>query len=356
MTHHPIYETQLKKVLSHLDFSRYDHQTIFVSGGTGMVGACILDLLGLWNRSFGGTISVIASTRNLSGVTRNTHPKERVQWISWDSTEPLCLPEGVTADYILHTASNADPANFARDPVGTLWGAMAGTHSVLEYARIHGCKNVLYLSSGEMYGQPEGACEGFTEDYCGQVNHSVARACYPTGKRGSEVLCQSYREQHQVSSVIARPCHLFGPTMLPQDSRATSDFLRSASEGKDILLKSTGQMERSHCYVVDCVSALFFLLIHGVPGEAYNIADQTYQMTIGAFAQEAAKAGGCTVRFEVASETESKGFSPVRRAVLSMDKLETLGWVPHVTQMKGSAIKDTIEIWTNQKQGCEYVE
>lgn len=352
MSHHPIYEKQLNKVLESLDFTLYNHQTVFVSGGTGMIGACILDLLGLWNEAHGGSISVLSSTRNLDNVAREYHPKENIQWICWDSTAPLTFPEGIKVDYIIHTASNADPVNFAKYPVETLWGAMAGTHSVLDYARTQQCKKVLYLSSGEMYGQPvknsTGDYESFTEDYCGSVNHKTARASYPTSKRGGEVLCQAYLQQHQVFSVIARPCHIFGPTMKKEDSRATSEFLRNALHGEDIVLKSEGLMERSHCYVVDCVSALFFLLEQGEVGEAYNIADETYQMTIKAFAEEAAKAGGSALRFELPSQLQEKGFSPVRRGVLSTEKIRALGWTAHVTEEKGSAMKETIAIWRNK--------
>lgn len=346
MEHHPIYLKQLNRVIASLDLSLYHQKTIFVSGGTGMIGACILDLLGLWNACHGGTISVIASTRNLDKVKRGENPAENIQWICWETSAPLELPPSV--DYIIHTANNADPVNFARYPVETLWGAMAGTRSVLEYAREQQCKKILYVSSGEMYGQPsvnqQGELEDFTEDYCGAVNHKTPRAGYPTGKRGSEVLCQSYLQQYQVPTVIGRPCHIFGPTMLETDSRAVSEFFRNGCQGEDIVLKSEGLMERSHCYVVDCVSALFFLLEQGEQGEAYNITDQTYQMTIRDMAQAIAQAGGRSLRFDLPTTVQAQGFSPVQRAVLCGEKLQALGWKPVATAEKASAIQETMGI------------
>lgn len=344
MSFHPIYEGQLNRVLSALNLSRFNNQRIFVSGGTGMIGACLLDLLSQWNRAFGGTISLIASSRNLDKIKENNN----IEWISWDTAEALSLPSSV--DYIFHTAGHADPVNFAQYPVETLWGAMAGTRSVLEYGRKEQCQKILYLSSGEMYGQPKDLGEDFKEDYCGAVNHATARACYPVGKRGGEVLCQSYWAEYQVPSVIARPCHIFGPTMGEGDSRATSSFIRNALLGEDIVLKSEGLMERSHCYVVDCASALLVLMELGEVGEAYNIADETYQMTIRDFAEETAKAGGTELRFELPTDTEAKGFSPVSRAVLSGEKLKALGWEACATETKGEGIKDSIEI---MRQGRE---
>ncbi len=348
MIQQPIYRSQLKQVLDSLQMSRYHGKTVFVSGGTGMIGACILDLFLLWNEAYGGNVTLIASTRDLQKQSRTYAPTQNIQWISWDTMEPLVVPDGVTIDYIIHTASNADPMNFAKYPVETLWGVMSGTHSILEYAKNHGCEKVLYLSSGEMYGQPQkndtGEFTDFTEDYCGEVNHKTPRACYPVGKRGGEVLCQSYFAQYGVASIIARPCHIFGPTMKKEDSRAISEFFRNALAGEDIVLKSAGTMERSHCYVVDCVSALLFLLEHGRVGEAYNIADKRYQMTIRALAEAVAKAAGTQVRFDMPEAIQVKGFSPVTRAVLSGEKLEKLGWKAQVTLPEKSGIEDTLLI------------
>ncbi len=326
---HPIYEAQLNRVLDSLDLARYNGNTIFVSGGTGMIGCCILDLLTLWNK-MGGRISLISSGRDPEQAKKSRDPEENIQWIGWDITEPLVLPKDISVDYLIHTAGNADPVNFSKYPVETLWGAISGTRSMLEFAKNQKCKRVLYLSSGEMYGQPlkkeNGDFVDFTEDYCGEINHQSPRSCYPMGKRGSEVLCQSYLAQYQVPTVIARPCHIFGPTMKKEDSRAISEFFRNAQNGEDIVLKSQGLMERSHCYVVDCVGALFFLLEHGEIGEAYNIADKRYQMTIRELAEAVAKAGGTQVRFEIPDEIQAKGFSPVTRAVLCGGKLGKLGW------------------------------
>lgn len=349
MIHHPIYEAQLNRVLETLNLATYKGKSVFVSGGTGMIGACLLDVLEQCQLALDGALTIYASTRNPSQIP--PEKQKGIEWISWDSMEPLQLPSGV--DYLFHTASNADPVHFSKFPVETLWGGLCGTRSILEYARTQGSEKVVYLSSGEMYGQPEqnpqGECLDFAEDFSGVVNHKTARACYPVSKRGGEVLCQSYLAEYGVESVLARPCHVFGPTMRQEDSRATSEFLRNALDGEDIVLKSEGLMERSHCYVVDCVSALLFLLEQGEMGEAYNIADETYQMTIRAFAEKAATAGGTSLRFELPSEVQQKGFSPVSRAVLSGEKLKKLGWTPHATQIKGSAVKDTIEILRSRK-------
>lgn len=45
-------------------------------------------------------------------------------------------------------------------------------------------RRMLYVSSGEMYGQPDGTTvKGGSEDYSGYVDYHDARSCCPSGKR-----------------------------------------------------------------------------------------------------------------------------------------------------------------------------
>lgn len=103
------------------------------------------------------------------------------------------------------------------------------------------------------------------------------------------------------------------------------------------MLKSDGLKERSHCYVIDAVQGLLFALEKGESGQAYNIADRRYQMTIRAFAEQAAEAGGCRVVFDLPSDMESRGYSRVSRQVLDAGKLEGLGWKPGYSIENGVA-------------------
>ena len=243
---------------------------------------------------------------------------------------------------MIHGASNADPVNFAKKPVDTLLANVLGTHELLEYGRCCGIKRFLYISSSEMYGQPDDSVSDFAENYCGPINYSSPRSCYPAGKRAAELLCQSYISQYDMDAVIARPCHIFGPTMLQQDSRAVSEFLRNAVLGKDIVLKSAGLTERSHCYVADAAAAILLILLKGSKGEAYNIADPNYQMTIRTFAEAAAKAGNTKVIYESPNNMEAAGYSVVKRTVLDTSKLQNLGWRPRDKEM--SKIEMTVRI------------
>ena len=130
------------------------------------------------------------------------------------------------------------------------------------------------------------------------------RACYPSGKRASETLCIAYKEQYGVDIVIARPCHIYG-----------SDI---------------GRDDRSYCHVMDCASALFYILLRGKDGEAYNIANRESILSIKELAEMIANMAGVKIVYDIPSEQEVKGYSKVQRAVLDSSKLESLGWKPFI--------------------------
>ena len=313
------------------DILRLSGKSLLITGATGMIGSCLVDMLICYNRiNKENKCRIYAMNRNsLAAKKRFEYCNEEdcVYFIEGDVSEDLPeLPE--KTDFIIHAASNADPVRMALYPVNTLLANVNGTKNLIEYGMAHGMERFLYVSSGEMYGQPDEQLSDFTEDYCGPINHAVPRACYPAGKRAAEVLCQSYISQYGIDAVIVRPCHIFGPTMKLTDSRALAEFFRNAVNGERIQLKSAGLLERSHCYSIDAVNAMLYVLLRGKSGEAYNIADRNNQMRIRDFAQILSEIAGTELCFVSPNDVEAKGYSASSRMVLSEDKLQALGWTP----------------------------
>lgn len=335
------YAACLERALSGLDLSPLCGKRVLIAGAAGMLGSCVVDLL----RAY-GQCEVIAMGRNAAAAGERFGPEDGTySFRRQDVAEPIGeLPGSV--DYIIHAASNADPVRMAGDPVGTLTANVQGTKNLLDCGLSHGMKRFLFVSSGEVYGRPNANLDDFTEDYCGPLDLSSPRSCYPEGKRAAEVLCQSYVSQYGADAVIVRPCHLFGPTMSRRDSRAVAEFLWSAADGRDIVMKSAGLPERSHCHVADAARGLLTVLLNGERGRAYNIADRRYQMRICDFAQQAARAGGRQVIFEEPSALERAGYSRVSRAVLDASRLEALGWRPQ----EENAIGETVAILRESKR------
>lgn len=324
--------------------------SVMITGAAGMLGSGLVDFLIYLNEKWNYNISVFALGRTKEKIAKRFATyidKEYFNIIELDLAKELHLEEKV--DYIIHAASNADPYMMANYPVDTLLTNVVGMNNVLDLARRKSTKRVLYVSSGEMYGQPDATLEkGFYEGFCGIVDYSNPRSCYPAGKRAAEVLCQSYISQYDLDVVIVRPCHCYGPTMTTTDSRAMSQFFRKVIEGENIVLKSDGTLERSHCYVTDAVYAIFYVLLKGIKGEAYNIADSQSRASIKSVASTIGAEKGRSVSFDIPNGIEKKGFSKVVKAVLNAEKLENLGWIPRVHLEEG--IHSTVKILEDIKE------
>lgn len=318
--------------------------SVLVTGAAGMLGSGVVDFLIYLNKYEDYKIQIYALGRTKSKLYDRFGEyvdESYFHILPLDISKELKLEDKV--DYMIHAASNADPYMMANYPVDTLLANVVGVNNVLQLAVKCNAKKVIYVSSGEMYGQPDDTVEnGFVEDYCGKVDYSNPRSCYPSGKRAAEVLCQSYISQYNVNASIVRPCHCYGPTMTKTDSRAMSQFFRNVLEGKDIVLKSDGTLERTHCYVTDAASAMLTVLLKGENGAAYNIADNNSVASIREVATLIAQAKGKKVVFDLPNDIEKRGFSKVVRAVLDGSKLESLGWKPQLSLKQG--VESTLQI------------
>ncbi len=330
-----LYIEALDEIIEDADFSPLCGASVLVTGATGLLGKPVVDVLTRMNEVKNAGISVYAASRSAESFNARFSAKKGLFYPKYNLGEE---PDG-KFDYIIHAASNADPKMFAEDPVGTMTSNFIGAYGLLENARKKGCRRFLFVSSGEVYGQYDGKTDSFREDYSGFVSFAEPRGCYPSAKRAAENLTVCYADQYGIDTVTVRPSHTYGPTQLKRDSRAASQFFAMAGEGRNIVLKSTGETVRSYTYVFDAASGIFTALLKGKSGEAYNIANSASVVSIAGLAEEIARNAGVKVEFDLG---EIKGAGSVSRGVLSGEKLEKLGWKPKYPLARG--VKATLDI------------
>lgn len=331
------YNEDLQKISSlDLPWGELSGCNILIIGATGLIGSCLVDVLMLNPRK---DYHVYASGRN-EGRAKQRFAEyisdKMFHFVRYDVMYPL--ESDVDFHYIIHAASNASPNFFAKNPVEIMKSNINGIGNLMEYGLQHGLKRMLFVSSGEVYGEGDGRV--FTEDYSGYVDITSPRSCYPSSKRAAETLCVSYMAEYGVDVVIARPCHTYGPNFTESDNRVYAQFIRNVLNGEDIVMKSHGEQFRSWCYVVDCISALLYILLKGEKGEAYNIADADSNISIRELAEIVANVTGKRVILDVPDEVELRGYNVVTKSIFSTEKIEVLGWQP-LTHIK-EGIEKTI--------------
>lgn len=318
---------------------RLSGSRILITGAGGLICSALVDLL----LSARLDITVVAAGRDPEKLKKRfAHwTGEKLQLLSYDALHPLQTQQDF--DYLIHGASPAHPGAYAAEPVQTMQANFVGMLNILEYARQHRAKRVLYVSSSEVYGKKEGAQPYRQEEY-GFVDILNPRACYPSAKRAAETLCAAFTAQYGLDTVIVRPGHVYGPTATGTDSRASSQFPRDAKAGKDIVMKSAGSQLRSYCYVLDCVSAMVTVLLKGETGKAYNISNRDSVVTIREMAEAFAVAAGVRVVFDTPTDAEKKSYNLMDNSALDATELEKLGWKGLYSMEAGAkATLDAIE-------------
>ena len=332
-------------------WKRIEGSTIMISGATGMLGKCLVDLFMIYNKQLsegetgtgeGREIRIITLSRNEASARErfgDYWDSPLFRYISCDVND--VIPECGKIDYIIHAASNTHPRLYSEDSIGTIASNVFGTKNLLDYGASHGLRQFCFVSSVEVYGENRGDREKFDENYLGYLDCNTLRAGYPESKRLGETLCNAYRETYGIDFVIPRLSRVYGPTMLKSDTKAISQFIKKAAAGENIVLKSEGNQKYSYSFVTDAAAGILWSMALGTSGEAYNVADEESDITLKELAEMLAGIAGTRVVFELPEEMERKGYSTATKAMLDGGKLGQLGWAARVHMKEG--LLETVE-------------
>ena len=310
-----------------IPWERFAHKTIFITGGTGLIGRSIVKALLHINekQSLGITILLLVRDRK----------KAAGRFKDMLSDRALCFVEGcvehlpavdMPVDFIIHGASQTASKEFILHPVETIETAVKGTMNLLELARIKGVEGFVYLSSMEVYGYPEKGHK-VKEDEVGTFSPLDIRNSYPASKSLCELLCNCYGKEYNIPAKIVRLTQTFGPNTDSSDNRIFAYFVRCMIEKKNIELKTRGETERCYLHITDAVTAVLTVLLNGETGQAYNAADESTYCSIGELAESVAEYAG--VKVVIKAEEEAKNVYPGTFYMnLDTTKIKGLGWFP----------------------------
>lgn len=329
---------------SNIDWNILKNKNILISGATGMIGKCLIDIIMYKNinENLNCTILALGRCENKAKERFESYfENPNFKFIESDINKEINVEEE-KINYVLHAASSTHPLQYSSDPIGTITANVMGTYNLLELSSIKDVDRFIFASSVEIYGENKGDTDKFDENYLGYIDCNTLRAGYPESKRTGEALCQAYMKQKNIDIVIARLSRIFGPTMLMSDSKASSQFIKNSINNEDIVLKSEGLQEYSYTYVFDSVIGILLTLTKGKSGEAYNICDDKFNTTLKEFAGYCAKENGKEVIFDLPSESERMGYSKATKALLDSKKINELGF--NVESNIENRISDTIKI------------
>lgn len=333
-----LYLEDIEKIAgTDLPWSKLKDSSVLLSGATGLLGSFLVDVL--MQKNLGGLNCTIYALGRTQKKAEERFSKwwgdKHLVFFPYDVNKPFVREDVATVNYVLHLASNTHPMQYATDPIGTITTNIIGLQNMLDFAVEHHATRFAFTSSNEIYGENRGDTDLFDESYCGYIDSNTLRAGYPESKRCGEALCQAYKTQKGLDTVIPRFTRSYGPTMQLSDTKAISQFIRKGIAGEDIVLKSAGTQNYSYTYMADAIYGLLTVVLRGESGEAYNIADEASNITLKDLAWIIADHAGKQVVFEIPDVVEAAGYSKATKALLDGSKLKRLGWRPFYTIQDG---------------------
>ena len=202
----------------------------------------------------------------------------------------------------------------------------------------------LFVSSGEVYGDPVNPDELVSESDYGFLDSMNVRSCYAESKRIGETMTVSWANQYDIHASVVRPFHTYGPSLSLNDGRVFADFVSDIVNNRDIVLKSHGDARRSFCYISDAIIAILSVLLQGEKNEAYNIGNPDTEIAIKDLASELIALfpeKQLKVKFKIKPENNDYLKSPVNNCSPSIEKIKKLGWSPEIGTKDG--FKRTVE-------------
>lgn len=320
--------------------SYFADKTVLITGATGLIGKALVKELYDGNNG----VKIIALVRDMEKA-RAIFGDRDIRYITGDVTTIPPITDKL--DYIIHGAANTASKSFVDDPVGTMDCAIAGVKNLLDVARRQTLAGFVYLSTMEVYGHPESG-DIVYENSAAYLDTMQVRSSYPEGKRAAEAYCTAYAHQFGMPVKIIRLTQTFGPGVQYDDKRVFAEFARCVIEGKDIVLKTKGETERSYLYIDDAVSAILTVLAKGTAGEAYNAANEATYCSVFEMAQRIAETfGNGRIRVIIRESDDIHEYAPVLKMNLSTQKLRALGWNPQTDLI--SAYRRLIEYMENNR-------
>lgn len=240
---------------------------ILVTGGAGFIGSHLIQRL----LNDGHSVVVIDNMNPYYDPAlkhaRLAQFKDRVIFYEEDIADEAAVKqvfENHAVDVVCHLAAQAGVRYSLTHPLVYGHSNYMGTLVLLEAARHHGVKHVVFASSSSVYGDSSAA--PFKETYPCDQPVSI----YASSKRAGELLCSSYAGLFDLNITALRFFTVYGPWGRPDMALFT--FTEKLLNDEPIELYNNGNMRRDFTYIDDIVDGFVRVIERQPQGfEIFNL-------------------------------------------------------------------------------------
>jgi UDP-glucose 4-epimerase len=238
----------------------------------------------------------------------------------------------VRPDLVWHLAANSDISYGTKYTDFDLKGGTLVTYNVLEAMRRAGTRQIIFSSSGAVYGEP--TVMPTPEDY-GPI---LPISLYAASKAACETLVTAFAHNYEIQSWIYRFGNIVGPN---PTHGVIHDFVRRLHENpRELRILGDGTQSKPYVYVDDCLDGMEFGYAHSKEDvNYYNLAvdDQTSVTEIAEWTIETMGLKSVELQY-TGGPRGWRGDVPQVR--LDTRKMTRLGWKPKLSSRE--AVRRTI--------------
>jgi nucleoside-diphosphate-sugar epimerase len=174
-------------------------------------------------------------------------------------------------DHVIYVAGTA--SDYLRRRHETIATQVVGLETFLSC--YYGSHSFVFVSSTRVYGRVSDGSP-IAEDALACIPPMHTDNIYDSAKRLGESLCLWHARFGHSTAVVVRLSNIYGAQDSQRSETAISDFARQAAETGTIALKGHPDSTRNWTCVLDIAQGILRALIHGTPGEAYNIGSNEH--------------------------------------------------------------------------------
>ena len=288
---------------------------ILVTGGAGFIGSHTVDAI------VNAGLGEVAVLDNLSaGKRHQLNPKAR--FYETDLRDPDAVKtviEREKPEVICHLAAQMDVRRSVADPAFDAQVNLVGFLNLIEAARQHSLKRVVFASTG-------GAIYGEQDTFpCDEDHPRRPVSPYGVAKLATEAYLHFYKVQYGIDYLAMRYANVYGPRQDPHgEAGVVSIFCGRILEGKRCTIFGDGTNTRDYVFVGDVVRANLAAFTAEASGVALNVGTGIETSTQQLYRKLASVAG----------EARPPDFAPPRpgeqlRSVISPARAQSvLNWRP----------------------------
>lgn len=322
-----------------------EHGKVVVTGGGGLIGSHIVDLL-MTDREEGRVGEIVVLDNLTRGRMENLADAMRrgpVEVVDGDVRDVEAVDRAIDgADLVFHLAAirithcAADP-RLAHDVLGT------GTFNVAEAAARTGVRKLVASSSASVYGM----AESFPTN---EEHHPYNnRTLYGALKVYNEGLLRSFNDMFGLPYVGLRYFNVYGPRMDIHGvyTEVLSRWIERIHNGEPPLIFGDGKQTMDFIYATDIARANILAARSDVTDEVFNIASAS-ETSLNDLANALTRVMGSDLEPEYGPE---RAVNPVQRRLADVDAArERLGFEAEVDLDTG--LRDLVA-WWRQSMGVD---